>query len=121
MADTKKPSAIKRRAEKTSAELVPGVLPLEAVTAIDGLVAAGLEGNLGGTAASIAYGAVHLTGGASPVIASAAGIALVGAAGGAAARLVGEAFFREESLFRSGEGEFCAAVTAYQGLVGVHG
>jgi len=94
---------------------------LEAVTAVDGLVTAGLEGNLGGTAASVAHGAVHLARGASPVVPSAAGVALVGAASGAAARLVGEALFREESLFRDSEGEFRAAVTAYQGLVGVHG
>ncbi len=98
--------------------LIPGILPLIAIAAIDGFVSAGLKRNLGGGAATITDYFVHLT----IAIASSTAIAVtaVGAARGATARLICEAFLGEESLFRCCEGEFGAAITADKSFIGVH-
>ena len=99
--------------------LIPGILPVIAITAIDGLVAAGLERHLSGAAAAVANYIIHLAVAGTPAV-TAITVALVGPAGGAAGRLILKAFFSEESLFRGGEYEFGAAVTAGKGFVGVH-
>src|SRR5437764_1024049 len=122
-------------------------LPLlgEAVGAVDRLVAARLEGDLGLLAALAAHRRVHLalravvapgavpTAGvaaATRVAAARAVAATVGVAAtatllglarratlGAAPRLVGESAAREELLLAGGEGERLAAVAAGEGLV----
>jgi len=89
---------------------------LEAVPAVYGPVSTGLEGHLGGAAAAIADHFVHLTGAIATL-----GVPTGGAAGGAAAGLVLEALLSEELLLRGGEDEFCAAVTASEGFVLIHG
>ena len=98
-------------------ESEPGsLLSLEALTAVHGLVSAGLEGDLGLLAASIAD---HLEVLAGSTVAG--GGALVAAALEAAGGLVLESALREERLLGSREDEFAAAVTAGQGFVLVHG
>ena len=89
----------------------------EAIAAVHGLIATGLEGNLGGAAATIADHFEHL---AFATVVVAIGTTS-GAASGAAAGFVLEALFGVESLFRSGEGEFLTAFTASQSLVLIHG
>ena len=93
--------------------LVAGVLLAEAIAAVDRTIATGLEGHLGGDAAAIANHVIHLA-------LAAVVVPAVGTAAGATARLVLEAFFSVELLFRSGEGEFGAAFAASKGFVGVH-
>ena len=99
-------------------DLVARILPLIALAAVDGFIAAGLKGHLGSGTAAIANDFVHLaiatTGTAS------LGIALVGSAGRAAARFVCEALLGEESLFRSRENEVDTTVTAGKSFVIVH-
>ena len=97
--------------------LVLGTILGEAFAAVHGLVATGLEGNLGGAAATIADHFEHL---AFATVVVAIGTTS-GAASGAAAGFVLEALFGVESLFGSGEGEFLTAFTASQSLVLVHG
>jgi hypothetical protein len=92
---------------------------LIAVAAVDRLVATGLERHLGGGAAAVADYFVHLT--IAVASAPAIAIALVGSAGRTTAGLILKALFGEESLFRRGEDELGAAVTAGKGFVGVHG
>ena len=87
----------------------------EAIAAVHGPIAPGLEGNLGGAAAAIADHFVHLA-----FATVAAVLTTGGAAGGAAAGLVLEALFSEESLFGSGEHEFVAAFTAGERFVLIH-
>ena len=93
-------------------------LTLEALTAVDRPVSAGLEGHLRGAAAAVADHFVHLT------LAAGLSVAAVGAAGSAARRaaagLVLEALAGIEFLFGSAEGEFGAALAAGQDLVLVH-
>ena len=91
-------------------------LGLEALTAVDGAISAGLEGHLGGAAAAVANHFVHLA-----LTAVATVLTAGGAAGGAAAGLVLEALFGVERLFGSSEHEFVAALTAGEGLVLIHG
>ena len=94
-------------------------LLLEAGAAVDRTITAGLEGNLGGTAAAIADYIVHGTIGVAVLVA--AGSTTGSAASGATAGLVLEALLGEESLLGSSEHEFGAAVTAGQSLVLIHG
>ena len=89
----------------------------EAIAAVHGTIATGLEGNLGGAAAAVADHFVHLTGSS---VAAVLGTTS-SAASGAAAGLVLEALLGEESLLGSRENEFVAAVTAGQSLVLIHG
>src|SRR3954471_675257 len=107
---------------------------LEAIRAVHGLLAAGLERHLGEATALGADGLEHLArcalvaaavaavavvGHAAPAPAAVAS-ALVGrAALGAAARLVGEALLSEERLLAFREGEGVVAVATGQGLVRV--
>ena len=91
-------------------------LRFEALAAVHGTIATGLEGHLGGAAAAIADHFVHLTGRVAAILGAAGSTA-----GGAAAGLILEALFGEESLLAGGENEFVAAVTAGQGLVFIHG
>ena len=95
---------------------VLGAVLGEALTAVHGLVAPGLEGHLGGLAAAIADHVIHLAFATVATVLTAGG-----AAGGAAAGLVLEALLGVESLFGSGEDEFGAALTAGEGLVLIHG
>lgn len=90
---------------------------VEAVAAVHGTVAAGLEGDLGGSAAVVANHVVH--GAIGAVLA--AGLATAGPASGAAAGLVLEALVGVELLLGSGENELAAAVPAGQSLVFEHG
>ena len=88
-------------------------LRIKAGTAVDRAVSAGLERNLRGLAAAVANHFIHLT---------LAAIAAVGLTTGCAtcratARLVLEALIGIELLFRSGENELRAALTANQRLV----
>ena len=93
-----------------------GAMVREAVAAVDGLVAARLEGNLGLLAAVSADRGEHL--------ALRTGIAVGGAERGtalrAAARLVLEALLGIELLLGSREDEFLAAVAANEGFVLIH-
>ena len=100
--------------------LVPGVFLCEALTAVDRLVTAGLEGHLGGAAASVTNCIIELAGAIIASVVPAIAIAAIRAAGRAAARLVGEALFSKESLLRSGKGEFGATVAADQSFVSIH-
>ena len=93
-------------------------LAVEAVAAIYRTVSAGLEGNLGGDAAAVAYHFVHLT---LATVTTAAGRAALGTAAGATARLVLEALLGVELLLGSGEHEFGATLAASQYLVFIHG
>jgi len=101
---------------------------LEAIPAIDGLVAAGLERHFGRTAAAAAGRAEHL-----PLTAAAAAAveALTAAAAafgrftrrtavGASARLVLETLLSVELLLAGSEGELLAAVHARDELIGIH-
>ena len=90
-----------------------------ALRAVNRTITAGLEGNLGGTAALCAGYVEHLAlaTGLSVVIVVAASCT----ASGATAGLVLEALVSIELLLGSGENEFCAALTAYQSLVFEHG
>ena len=101
-------------------QLIAGLtVRFEAVTAVYGTIAAGLEGNLGVAAATNAHNVKHLTLGAVYVL-----IVLLTAsraASGATAGLILEALVGEELLLGSGEHELIAASTAYQSLVFVHG
>jgi hypothetical protein len=92
-------------------------LCFEALTAIHGPISAGLEGNFGLAAASVADHFEHLAGSASVAVLGTAG----STAGRAAAGLILEALLREKFLFARRENEFVAALTAGQGLVLVHG
>src|SRR3954453_4395002 len=105
---------------------------LEAIRAVDGLLAAGLERHLGEATALRADGLEHL-GRSALVPAPVAAVAVVGhaapaavapalvgrAALSAAARFVGEALLSKEGLLTFREGERVAAVAAGEGLVGV--
>ena len=97
-------------------QLVLGTILGEAFTAVHGPIATGLEGHLGGAAATVADHFVHLAFGTVAAILTAGSTA-----GGAAAGLILEALFGVESLLGSGEHEFVAAFTAGEGLVLVHG
>ena len=99
--------------------LIAGILPVIAITAIHGPVAAGLERHLGGAAAAVANYFIHLAVAGAPVVAAIT-VALVGPAAGAAGGLILKALLSEESLFRGGEYEFGATVTAGKSFVGVH-
>jgi hypothetical protein len=92
-------------------------LSVEALTAVNGTISAGLEGNLGLAAAAVADHGEHLAGGTAVAVLGPTG----SAAGGAAAGLILEALLREEFLFAGRENEFVAAITAGQGFVLVHG
>ena len=96
--------------------LVLGTILGEAFAAVHGLVATGLEGNLGGAAATIADHFEHL---AFATVVVAIGTTS-GAASGAAAGFVLEALFGVEFLFTSREHEFVTTVTAYQRFVLIH-
>ncbi len=96
----------------------PGLtLCFEALTAVHGTISAGLERNLGLTAAAVADHSVHLTGGTAVAVLGTTG----SATGRAAAGLVLEALLRKKFLFARRENKFIAALTAGQGLVLVHG
>ena len=92
---------------------------VEAIAAVYGTIAMGLERNLGGAAAAIADHFIH------GAIGRTVGIAAVGttgsAAGGAAAGLILEALLGVELLLACGEDELSAAVFANQRLVLIHG
>lgn len=91
---------------------------LEAGAAIDRTVSAGLERNLSGLAAAIADHIIHL---ALATIGATIRLTTSRAASGAAAGLILEALVSIKLLFRRGEHEFCAALTANQSLVFEHG
>jgi hypothetical protein len=85
---------------------------LETIAAIYRFVTAGLKGNRGRLAASVADRGVHL-----PVrtalIAAAAGLFLPGGpAGGATTGLIGESFLGEELLLAGSKGEVVPAILA---------
>ena len=101
-------------------ELVARVLLGVAIAAVNGAITAGLEGNLRGSAATVADYFVHLTVAAVAATALSAAVTTGRAAGSATGGFVGEALFREELLLRSGEGEFGAAIAAGEGFVCVH-
>ena len=82
--------------------------------AVDGLVVAGLEGNLGGCAAVCAHCIIHF-----PLAAALLALAVV-AAILAADGLILESLLRIKLLLAGSENEFAAAVPAYQCLVFVH-
>ena len=88
----------------------------KAIAAVHGLVATGLEGNLGFLAAVGADGREHL--------ALRAGAAVLSAEGGtalrAAAGLVLEALLGVELLLGSREDELLAAIAANEGFVLIH-
>ena len=94
-------------------------LLLEAGTAVDRTIAAGLERNLSGLAAAIADHVKHLTlaTGSAATILRATGCA----AGRATTGLILEALVSIELLLGSGENELGAALTASQSLVLEHG
>ena len=112
-----RPLAVWRGVDVLS-ELVAGVLTGVAIAAVDGAIAAGLEGHLSGGAATVADHFVHLARRAAAALRAA--VATGGTAGSTTGRLVGEALFREELLLGSGEGELGAAITASKGFVSVH-
>lgn len=89
----------------------------KAVTAVNRTITAGLEGNLRGGATFIADYIIHL---AFTAVVAVAVAATIRAAAGATARLILEAFFSVESLLRTGEEEFGAALAAGKGFVGIH-
>ena len=90
------------------------------LSAVDGTIILGNEGDLGGLAALCADRIVHLAGARIVAAGATVGLASI-AARLAAGRLVLEALFSVESLFTRGEDEFGAAVSANQSLVFVHG
>jgi len=97
-------------------ESIPALaLRLEALTAVNRTVSAGLEGHLRFCSATIADYGEHLTGSSIAVLGTASC-----SAGRAAAGLILEAFLGEEFLLTRRENEFVAAVTAGQSLVFVH-
>jgi hypothetical protein len=79
--------------------LIPWVFLCEALTAVDGLITAGLERYLGGAAATVTNSIIELAGGIASAAVPAIAIAAVSTACRAAARFVGEALFSKESLF----------------------
>ena len=83
---------------------------MKALAAVDGLVTTGLERNLGGGAATVADDFVHLA--IAAASAPAIAIAPIGPAGGAAAGFVCKALLGEKRLFRAGEYEVYATITA---------
>jgi hypothetical protein len=94
-------------------------LGVEALAAVYGTIATGLERHLGGASATVADHFIHLT------IAGAAGTAAlgsatIGTAGRAAGGLVLKALFGEEGLLRARECEFSATLAAGQGFVLIH-
>jgi hypothetical protein len=108
---------------------------LEAVAAIDRLVAAGNEGHFGRLSALAASRLMHFARGATAAARTFATVAAVGTAAAAARStlrftrraairttvgLVLEAFAREELLFAGSENELAVAINAVQGLVCVH-
>ena len=97
-------------------QLVLVAVSFKASAAVHRTIALGLERHLGGVAAAIADHVEHLTLSAVGVVLIAAGNAAIMAAG----RIVLESLVREELLFRSGEHEFLAAVTARKSLVFKH-
>ncbi len=88
---------------------------VEALTAVHGPIAPGLEGHLGELAAVGAGHFIHLTGAVAVLITAGS------AAGGAAGGLIHKALLGEERLLRSGEHEFLAAVTANERFILIHG
>lgn len=88
----------------------------ETIAAVNRTVVARLERNAAGLATGSADCLEHL---ASAAIATRVLLASV-AAGLAALRFVGEAFFREEFLLTRGKGEFLPAILADDDLVVVH-
>ena len=92
-------------------------LSVEALTAVNGTISAGLEGNLGLAAAAVADHGEHLAGGTAVAVLGTAR----STASRAAAGLILEALLRKEFLFAGRENELVAALTAGQGLVLVHG
>ena len=90
---------------------------LEAIAAIYGTIATGLEGHLGGRAAAITNDFEHLTVTTVRVLA----VAASATASGATAGLVLEALVSKELLFGRGEYELGTAIAASQGFVFKHG
>jgi len=89
---------------------------LEALTAVDGTVVVGLEGELAGGAALGADRIVHLAGRG---VAAGSGLACV-TAGLAALGLVGEALFGVEFLLAGSENKFLSAFLTGESFVSVH-
>ena len=102
---------------RTELIAVLGLVGLIALAAVNGTVASGLEGHLGGLAAAITDHVVHGT-----VSAGSATVLLTASltAGGAAAGFILEALIGVELLLAGGEDEFVAALTALEGLVFEH-
>ena len=88
----------------------------ETIAAIDRLVAAGLEGNLGLLATIRANRAEHLARSTAAILRAERSAALRATTG-----LVLEALLRIERLFRRREDEFLAAIAADEGFVLIHG
>ena len=99
--------------------LVAGLLTLgfKALAAVHGTIATGLEGHLGGAAATVANHFEHLA--LSATLAALAAAAIC-AASMATAGLILETLFREESLLGSRKYEFGATLAAGQSLVLIH-
>src|ERR1700678_1935803 len=108
---------------------------LEAVAAVNRLVAAGLERNGGLAAALAAFHFEHFARGTVAAVAAAAAaraVARTAAAAGstlgltrraaihAAVGLIGEALRGEKLLFAGAEREGCAAINAIEGFIGIH-
>lgn len=90
---------------------------LEALAAVHRTVATGLEGHLGGSAATIADDFIHLTIATTGILAVAAGTA----ARWATAGLILEPLVSKELLLGRGENELGAAIPAGKGFVFKHG
>jgi len=97
-------------------QLVLVAVSFKASAAVHRTIALGLERHLSGIAAAIADHVKHLTLGTVGVLTVAAGNTALVATG----RIVLESLVRKELLFRSGEYEFLAAITARKGLVFKH-
>ena len=110
------PVHMRRKKVRLALWLAGLALLLVALTAIYRTVAARLERNLGGTAATVAPHVVHGTVAAVLAIL----LAAIGTAGRATAGLILEALVGIELLFRSGKNKFRAALTANQRLVFKH-
>jgi hypothetical protein len=88
----------------------------KALTAVDGTISAGLEGNLGLTTAVVTCYGEHLTGSVAVLCSALCSTALRAAAG-----LVLETLLGEESLLGSRENKFASAVSTSKCFVLVHG
>jgi len=105
-----------RQPTRDSLVLAALTIALEALAAVNGTIATGLERHLCGGAATVADYFVHLTLATVGVLRGTAR----GTASGATTGLVLKALVGEKLLFAGGEYELCATVTAGQRFVLIH-